>query len=307
MKVSELVIRAGKKYPRVTKSVVTLGAKIWLKIGPRSSIHNPHWLAKNLVRNYFVRVPVKVSLANGIQILVPWCDQVGEEIAGGGGYEPDTQALLQKLLKPGMTVFDIGAHAGIYSLHAARLVGDTGMVHSFEAEPVLADWIRRSARLNDITNIAVSATVLSDEVGEVSFYHASDASVNSLVKPRAHYGFEVVTMPSTTLSSYLEQHAIEHIDLIKIDVEGAELDVLGTIKPLLCADTRPVIIVEFAESRASLADLADFLLNCGYALYKISADKLLPLDRDALSARANPDQPADAFNALAVSPEYKVD
>ncbi|MEZ5561168.1 MAG: FkbM family methyltransferase [Pseudomonadales bacterium] len=299
MSPSAMLIQFGDRHPTLAKVLTNWSARAWVTLGLK---RYRHWLMRNLVQRYFVRVPVRAKLPNGLTIIVPWCDQVGDEILSGD-YEPETLHLLDQLIKPGMTVLDAGAHAGIYSLYASSLVGPKGQVHTFEAEPALASWIERSIALNHLHNVTVNATILSDVEGEVSFFRASDASVNSLVEPRDVYSYEVVRLPSTTLRGYLAKTGIDRIDLIKMDIEGAELTVLATVQDLLSTSERLMLIIEFAESRASLEALAAFLVQCGYRLFRIAPHGFEAFGPDSVPRLAKPGAPATAFNALAMSPD----
>src|ERR1035441_6724268 len=79
-------------------------------------------------------------------------------------YEPETKALLGSLIRPGMTVFDIGAHVGHYTLLAARIVGPTGRVYAFEPEPENFALLKRNVELNGYKNV----TCVPKEIGRAS-------------------------------------------------------------------------------------------------------------------------------------------
>jgi FkbM family methyltransferase len=86
-----------------------------------------------------------------------------------GNYEADHLAALPRLVKPGMIVYDIGAHTGYYTLALSRLVGEEGHVFAFEPEARNVHYLRRHVRLNGLRNVTVVQTAISDKAGMVPF------------------------------------------------------------------------------------------------------------------------------------------
>lgn len=287
----------------MSRPCVGLASRLIMAFGSESARKDPHWVLHEIVRSTYTRVPHRVKLENGLDIIVPWCDQVGDAIARNGCFEPESVRELRRLLKPGMTFFDVGAHSGQYTLFASQLVGDSGQVHSFEPERTLAGWLQQSVELNHLKNVTVNRTAVSDEVGEVAFFQASDASVNSIEKPREDlYDAKPIRVPCTTLDHYLEKAGVDHVDIMKMDIEGAELKALQAAKRVFGADRKPQIIIEFAEGRqeeggSSLQSLASFLVGHGYRLDRIDDEGLIPLTPDTLA-----DHPTHrTFNVLATT------
>lgn len=218
------------------------------------------------------RVPV-THVVRGLSITVPWGDDFDQHLTETGDYEPATQRLLERILKPGMTMIDAGAHVGIFTLIGARLVGPAGHVHAYEADPVTATWLRDNVERNELTNVTVHAAALGDHEGTATFYAGSDAAVGSLRAPREDsYRSRQVTVPMTTLP-------IARVGVIKMDVEGGELAALAPIRAML-TEHHPTIIIEFASQRQqafghTVQELAEVLRSCGYALFAL--DTVEPL------------------------------
>ena len=145
--------------------------------------------------------------------------------------------------------FDVGANIGLYSLGLAALA-PRGRVFAFEPSPGSAEFLRANLRRNQAENVEVFATALADREGTVSFHDVPFFTAGSFTAEEGTWlgsdavGSTLVQVPCTTLDAFVEDHAVERVDLLKIDVEGAELAVLeGGVKTL--AAHRPTVVMEF--------------------------------------------------------------
>ena len=141
-----------------------------------------------------------------------------------GRYEPAKIAAIQRLLEPGMTFVDAGSNKGDYALIAARVMNDEGRVLAFEPAPENARWIRASVELNGYRSISVIDVALSDTEGRVPLYLGKWSGWHSLIPiddPRGS-----IEVQTRTLDSVLAARGDPHVDVLKLDVEGAELSVL---------------------------------------------------------------------------------
>jgi FkbM family methyltransferase len=160
-------------------------------------------------------------------------------------YEPGTTRLFQDMVKPGMVVIDIGAHVGYFTLLAAKNAGPTGKVYSFEPEPNNYDLLIKNIEINEYANIAATKMAVSDHTGSSElFLTALDSGRHSMFHhDLPEHGSTAVE--TTTLDSFLESEGWPQIDLMKIDVEGAEATVLDGITRLIERSTGLKMIVEF--------------------------------------------------------------
>jgi FkbM family methyltransferase len=149
---------------------------------------------------------------------------------------------LEKFLSSGSVFIDVGANMGIYTLVASRLVGRAGSVIAFEPSVQSFPLLKQNIALNDLTNVLALPVALSHETGRATLYHGPDPVCNSLGKhPSWHSDAEEVSTDS--LDNVVKRTSLNRLDLIKIDVEGAEELVLrGALKVL--TSMRPVIIFE---------------------------------------------------------------
>jgi FkbM family methyltransferase len=141
-------------------------------------------------------------------------------------YEPDTFSFLREHCHSGQTVFDVGAHIGLFSVVMAKLVGPTGQVYSFEPTPFTNSVLRETVRLNNVQSVVeVRAEAMSRTSGSATFYDTGDqgSNANSLVpSQRTQEGYSV---PTVALDDFVGQRGLR-MNCLKIDVEGAELEVL---------------------------------------------------------------------------------
>ena len=145
-----------------------------------------------------------------------------------GTTEPDVQAALDLLLRPGMTVYDIGANVGFHALSAARRIGPEAKVICFEALPENAKQIGYNAASNNFTNIQVITTALGSAEGEAAFWTSKQPTWGKLasVGTKPDKFAKEVKVKIRRLDSVVDEMKLPPPVLIKMDVEGAEMDVL---------------------------------------------------------------------------------
>jgi len=166
-----------------------------------------------------------------------------------GVFEEGTTRLFQRLVKPGMLVIDIGAHVGYYTLLAAKQVGPTGKVYAFEPDPDNHATLLKNIELNGYSNIVAVRKAVSDRLGHAQLYLSATVSGNNSMY---HHGLAErgsVSVETTTVDSMLEELEWPHVDLVKIDVEGAEVAVLEGMTALLGRSAKLNLILEFMPSR----------------------------------------------------------
>lgn len=165
-------------------------------------------------------------------------------------YEFLCRRIILCYLKPGSVFIDIGANVGYYSLLANARVGAAGRVLSFEPNPVTAWQLKRNIRLNAARQIELFGVALSDKEGDVQLYCPIDETHgHASMRNQGWQSADNYTVPAKRLDDILPMD-IEHIDLVKIDVEGAELLVFRggghTISNL-----KPPVIIELNEKAAA--------------------------------------------------------
>mgnify|MGYP000452577600 CR=1 FL=1 len=175
------------------------------------------------------------------------------------GYVVD---FLKKLVRPDWVVLDIGAYIGFYTVLLAKLAR---YVIAFEPVPELADRIKETCRLNQITNVKVENAALGKSDGNAKLFIERDQSggigQSSSIK-RDWVGEEAIDVPVIKLDTYVRQVGLNLINLVKIDVEGAELEVLlGAVETL--RRCKPIVVCEFND-QLSFEKARELLLSLGY-------------------------------------------
>jgi FkbM family methyltransferase len=166
---------------------------------------------------------------------------------------------MQTYLKPGMTFVDVGANIGSHTLHGSSLVGNDGKVLSFEADPSTFALLEENVRSNGVENATLLNQCISDKRGEVRFNVDANSARSSLVRK----GSSQVVLLANCLDDLIPYGV--HIDLLKLDVEGAEYLVLkGATQIFRTAPPRVVV----CEATSCLNEITDFLSSFGYRFYR---------------------------------------
>jgi FkbM family methyltransferase len=194
-------------------------------------------------------------------------------------YQPHTHAFLRRHCRVGTLALDVGAHIGLFTVLMARCVGARGRVIAFEPAPRTAAALASVLQLNGCTDVvAVRQEAVTRESGYATLFVTSDvvSNANSTV-PLASAATKLAVEASKVNDIVAEY--VEDISCIKIDVEGAEFDVivgaLSTLRhhrPALAIDVHPELL---AATGASLGGLWDVLTDEGYEIQH----KTAPRDR----------------------------
>ena len=254
------------------------------------------------IHSRFSRALVPVRLPFGVWWLIRG-DDVSKAILEER-FENREFNFVQRFLEPGMTVLDIGAHHGLYSLLSARVVGSRGRVFSFEPSPRECKALRRHVRINFLSNIEVQALAIGDE-NKTADLHVVDPALsgcNSLRSPGVLSNSVPIPVRVLRLDDWAATQKVNHVDFVKLDVEGGELAVIRGATQLFQAEPRPVVLAEVQDSRTSpwgyrAKEIVVALEDLGYRWFQPAADGSL---REILPSR-------DFFDAnLIAVPEERV-
>jgi FkbM family methyltransferase len=177
-----------------------------------------------------------------------------------GTYEPRQTSLFSRSVHAGDVVIDIGANAGYYTLLAARSVGLRGRVIACEPDPKIASFLRRHVAINKLTNVVVEEAAADDRNGVARFRRGRGTGTG-----RVDTGGEL-EVQARTLDDIVREHHVVPTH-IKIDVEGAELNVLRGGQSTL-AHARPTIFLSTHGQQVHEACCL-FLKEYGYQLTPI--------------------------------------
>jgi FkbM family methyltransferase len=159
-------------------------------------------------------------------------------------YEPVTTAALLRVLRPGMNVADVGAHIGYYSVLAARAVCRQGTVHSIEPAEENGAFIETNARLNRLPNIRLHRCAAAAERGARAFHLTGSSDSHGFYSHPLAETRETVE----TLAVPLDELVPAPLHVVKIDVEGAEIEVLRGMERHLSSGAMKALCVEWNPS-----------------------------------------------------------
>lgn len=205
-------------------------------------------------------VPILASGARGMR----WIAGSGPHSCWLGFNELGNRRAFRHMVRPGAVVFDVGANVGSYTLLASALVGPEGRVVSFEPVPENLRYLEEHIRLNRLTNVDVRRVAVGARSGEARFRKHGDRLQGRVDEQ----GGDPVSM--VALDDLLRQDAIPRPDVMKIDVEGGELDVLrGAFELLRLA--RPSILLS-THGTAVRDECLRLLEGMGYATAPLGKD-----------------------------------
>jgi len=210
-----------------------------------------------------------VRLNNGLAMelqtsLVGWtCFERGE-------WEPMQTKVLTQHLKKDSVVVNVGANTGYYTLLAASAIGAGGKVFAFEIQPRMVAILKRNLELNNFHEIVtvVDAGCFSSE-GSARIFCSGDPGT-----ARVDFGNLGVQVRLIRLDDYIAEHVFARLDLILIDVEGADFDVIKGAADAL-AKFRPVVIAEVDHLRAfggSEEDMISFMSELNYSARVVDSE-----------------------------------
>lgn len=221
-----------------------------------------------------VEVTTRLFDGQSMRVLVP--EIVGTELCRRGRIEPQVTALLVDHLRPGMGFVDVGAHYGYFSVVASRLVGPAGRVVAFEPGRETARLLE--ANVAHLDNVVIERAAVHAHGGslELTDFGPAASALNTVTGqarvPRDERGRlrgRRYWVPTVSLDDYSAEHDLRP-DFVKLDAEGAELDILEGAQRLL-RTVAPVLIVETGDYQDMVAPSTalsiDLLESLGYVAY----------------------------------------
>lgn len=204
---------------------------------------------------------VITSIHSGIKMNLDLNEFIQSHLYLFGSYELPTIKFIKNTVKPNMTILDIGGNVGLMTLLFSKFLGNTGQVHTFEPEPRNFADLLENININQFKNITLNQLAVSDKDAKLKFYlsNSINAGTHSLVYNN-DLSKEFLEVTAIKADDYIRQNNIAKVDLIKIDVEGAELDVINGMDELLSRDT-PILIVELISKHFKARGLSSVLFK----------------------------------------------
>ena len=214
-------------------------------------------------------------------------------------YEPDKQLAFKLFLEENDVFFDVGANVGLHSYYVAMHI-PSAKIYAFEPLTENVEYIRQTIKNNNLLAIELIESAVSDKNGETSFDVNTDNSRGNITNTPTGLKVSLIT-----LDQFCKENRVNP-SLLKIDVEGAEGDVLKGSENLI-ASCRPTFIVELHSPEQDLF-VANFFLNREYQIYRLNeaankeSDKLLIKIKKPEKSWPDPD---GVFGSIAAIPNEK--
>lgn len=231
------------------------------------------WLYKQVFAMTQKDTPTTVKTGYNNKLIVSARDAgLGLILRTHGEYEPILTRFLQDNIKPGDTVVDVGANVGYFTKLMSRIVGQRGKVIAFE--PSITNWKYLQDNIAKMKNVVAEKMALSDRVGELHFVEDKANPGESGVRAEGK-----VIIKTTTLSRWVQTHKVKKANLIKIDVEGAEVMSLNGAKDFLRTQKKLIVVVEcnpsaLKELGYNTVDLVKALQKCGLKIMEVIDERL---------------------------------
>ena len=222
------------------------------------------------------RLSLRVTVPDGSLSYAFRCDSFTEYTRARTLFskEPGTVRWIHGEVRPGDVFYDIGANIGVYTIPAAHRVGDEGRVYAFEPHAVNVKSLLRNVRENGLdAKVTVLSCPLHNAVGFFEFNYNDwtpgssmsqlEGDLDTLGKPIRPAGTEVKY--ASTIDELIEQGVIEPPSLVKIDVDGNELQICQGMRRLLTGEAPPRAVQAEVNPDES-EDLHGFLESCGFEM-----------------------------------------
>lgn len=225
-------------------------------------------------------------------------------------FEPNTLDFIRDNLKPGQTVLDVGANVGYLSLFCSKLVTSTGRAIAFEPSEFAFNLLQKNKKINNFTNLEIYQVGLGErnEIAEfnsgepgMEVYNSLGTITHRSADPQK---FERVKVQLFKGSEWLHDKKVEHIHLMKLDVEGGEYTVLKGLLEMFQAHKISRLLIEITHEMSQAfgyhpSDIIIMLRECGYDWFKLhNYGRLVPLLENDIAD-------ANTFMFVAVSPQCK--
>lgn len=249
------------------------------------------WTAKLLMPR--PRGPAVVETLYGFKLLVD--PGVGKDLESAvyyfGSYEAGTLHIINHCLRKGDTFIDVGSNIGVMSLFAAQLVGESGRVYAFEPAPDTFSILRENLRLNGDKTVQPANLALGKEPSEGILFRKPDINRGAASLIRSSASDEGVKIRVETLDNFIASNQVGALRLMKIDVEGWELEVMQGARKLLSRPDAPIVVFETSKhvsaSETKVLSTYQYILSLNqYLPFKLKSGKevisrLIPVKNEA--------------------------
>jgi len=232
---------------------------------------------------------VHVTFDGDLDVWSPVMNFTARQTFVAGYRDPDVFAWLDRFLRPGMTVFDVGANVGVYGMFMSRRVAPGGTCYAFEPNPVLRPYLEANKRDNSLQNLDLNFVGTGEQESEMCFVRNRFNLGQSHVAPGSNGRPQSVHVPIVRLDDFVASRGIERIDFVKIDVEGFELQTVRGFESSLRRFSGVVVLTEVEPRHMKRYGytrdaLFAFMSGLGFDAYALDGSRFVPFD-DAHNAK----------------------
>ena len=241
---------------------------------------------QTLAKLPYVPVPVDLKISRGESVRFWWSYFVGyydreRAFFDYWGQDQGDLRFLWKALRPGDTFLDVGSFHGVYSVIAGKRVTSRGRVIAFEPSPRDRRRLALHLRWNGIRLARVEPFAVSSKASEMTFFQvvSGDPTRNGLKPPACDDSVAKITVKAVSLDQYIADNKIERVDVMKLDVEGGELEALHGAEAMF-EKFRPILICEVLDQTTKVwgypaREIISLLAGADYLWFETAEDGTL--------------------------------
>lgn len=224
--------------------------------------------------------PVRVEVERGVNLLLDPADYIPRTILISGSWQPKVGETISKWLTEDSVMLDVGAHIGYFTLKAGAIVGKEGKVIAFEPNPKTLKNLRSNIAASGATNIIVQPIACTDYEQIITLHDSTaggNSGLSSFLPTTGQESYSEV-LPSYSvrgrpIDDVVRELGLTRVDVVKVDVEGAETMVIRGARETLKL-FHPVVVMEMSDSRlrdmgSSLEELAALMMELGYTDHRV--------------------------------------
>lgn len=217
----------------------------------------------------FIKPPsseTEAALPFGMRMVMPPSFPSARSYAAGL-YEQEVVSVFTGIIKEGMTVVDLGANVGYYTLLSSALVGSAGRVYAFEADPQNYAYQMRNIQSNGCRNVTAVGKGVAQSSGSMPFFRDPYGAEGFLTKDGGNAGS--ISVETISLDDFFAAERWPTVDLVKMDIEGGEMSALLGMRELSRRNPRMRVITEFNvgsihRAQATPEALGALLMELGF-------------------------------------------
>jgi FkbM family methyltransferase len=212
--------------------------------------------------------PIVVPWHEGTRLVLHLDNDLSYTLFAGACYEPNEFALLDRVLKPGMVFLDGGANEGVYTVFASARVGPTGCVIAVEPSLRELERLKANIKINRAANVIIADVALAERPRSVKLIlaeqrHSGQNTLGAFIYEGVD-SLEARCVRAVTIDDLILTHGLSRLDIVKLDLEGAEFraligarNALRDMRPLLLIEVSDAALVRQGGSRAALCNLLE--------------------------------------------------